>query len=311
MYIILLSGCQKNTSMPISANGMYFDTFVSVALYDSSDYNILNECMNICQKYENMFNADKPDSDIYKINHSKGNAVDVSPDTIILLKKAMEFSQISNGAYDITIAGASGLWDFHETKHPKLPDESKLIEAVKHIDYTNIDINSDTCRVTVNDAETYIEVGSIAKGYIADAIKEYLSSQGIHSAVINMGGDIALLGNKPDGSNYCIGIQSPFDSSVITQVEESNKSIATSGIYERCFEIDDKQYHHILNTKTGYPCETKYVSASVITESAMNADALATVCILLSNEDLSKILSQFDNTYALLIDEGGNITRIN
>ena len=159
------------------------------------------------------------------------------------------------------------------------------------------------------DPNASVDVGAIAKGYIADRIKDYMKKNGVKHAVIDLGGNILLLGSKTDGSKYNIGIQKPFGETgePITSIKVANKSVVTTGIYQRYFEADGKIYHHILDPRTGYPCENTLYSDTIITDSSLTADALSTVCYLMGYETANDLIDQLENVDALFITNDNEI----
>ena len=154
-----------------------------------------------------------------------------------------------------------------------------------------------------------LDVGAVAKGYIADRLRDYLEEEGIDHAMIDLGGNIIAMGSKLDGSDYNIGIQKPFDENgtPITSVKLSDKSIVTSGVYQRYFEQDGKIYHHILDPATGYPCENNLYSVTIITDSSLTADALSTTCFLLGYEKGMNLINQLNNVDAVFITNDNQI----
>lgn len=299
--IPLLFGCQKqgNTSEQVY-NDVLFDTIIQVKIYDPVDQSILSECESLCQKYDKLFSRTNPDSDVSRINQSKGNSVSVSPETIDLIKKGIEYGDLSKGAFDITIASVSSLWDFHEDS-AKMPDKKSALEAISHIDYHNIVVDQHT--ITLLDPDASIDLGGIAKGYIADQIASYLKDNGVTHAIINLGGNVLTIGAKPDGSPFHIGIQKPFEPSgePITSIDIQDKSVVTTGIYERYFKKNDVIYHHVLDPKTGFPCNNSLASVTIITDSSLDADALSTTCYLLGLEEGMKLIHSLENTEAVFI----------
>lgn len=299
--VLLLSGC---SGLPKERNQTYtdtlFDTVIKIDIYDAIDDDVLKGCEDLCKKYDTMFSNKIEDSEISKINHAGGNPVEVSKETITLIKKGIYYSELSNGVFDITIAPVSDLWDF-KSEEPAVPTPDAIAGAVSHVNYNNIIIKDNTVRLT--DPNAGIDVGAIAKGYIADRLKDYLKNQGVKHAMINLGGNVLAMGNKLDGSDYNIGIQKPFDETgaPITSVKISSKSVVTSGIYQRYFEADGKLYHHILNPSTGYPCENNLNSVTIITNSSLTADALSTTCFLLGYDKGMKLINQLDNVDAIFI----------
>ena len=299
--VLLLSGC---SGLPKERNQTYtdtlFDTVIKIDIYDAIDDNVLKGCEDLCKKYDAMFSNKVEDSEISQINHAGGNPVEVSRETITLIKKGIYYSELSKGVFDITIAPVSDLWNF-KSEEPSVPAPDAVASAVSHVNYNNIIIKDNTVRRT--DPNAGIDVGAIAKGYIADRLKDYLKSQGVEHAMINLGGNVLAMGNKLDGSDYNIGIQKPFDEtgSPITSVKISNKSVVTSGIYQRYFKADGKIYHHILDPNTGYPCENNLNSVTIITNSSLTADALSTTCFLLGYDEGMKLINQLNNVDAIFI----------
>ena len=304
---LLLSGC---SGLKKEQNQVYtdtlFDTVVRIEILDRADEEVLKGCENICKKYHAMFSNKIEDSEISRINSAGGNSVEVSDETVTLLRKAIYYGDLSNGAFDVTIAPVSNLWDFH-AEAPALPAPEAIYEAASHVDYKNILIDGNTVRLL--DPYASIDVGGIAKGYIADILKKYLKEQGVKHAVINLGGNVLAMGSRLDGSDYNIGIQKPFDMTgePITSVRISNKSVVTSGTYQRYFEADGKLYHHILDPNTGYPCENNLTSVTIITNSSLTADALSTTCFLLGYDKSMRLIEQLDNVDAIFITNDNKI----
>lgn len=304
---LLLSGCSglKKQQNQVYTDSL-FDTVVRIEILDRTDEDVLEGCENICKKYHAMFSNKIEDSEISRINSAGGNPVEVSDETVTLLKKAIYYGDLSNGAFDVTIAPVSNLWDFHG-EAPVPPAQEAIYEAVSHVDYKNILIDGNTVRLL--DPYAAIDVGGIAKGYIADILKKYLKEQGVKHAVINLGGNVLAMGSRLDGSDYNIGIQKPFDMTgePITSVRISNKSVVTSGTYQRYFEADGKLYHHILDPHTGYPCENNLTSVTIITNSSLTADALSTTCFLLGYDKSMRLIEQLDNVDAVFITNDNKI----
>ena len=305
--ILLLSGC---SGLPRERSQTYtdtlFDTVISVQIFDSVDEDVLEGCEKLCNKYDSMFSNKIEDSEISRINSAGGNPVEVSKETIKLIKKGIYYSEMSDGAFDITIAPVSSLWDF-KAETPSVPSPEAIAEAVSHVNYENIIIRDNTVKLA--DPQAGIDLGAIAKGYIADRIKDYLEEEGVRHAMINLGGNVLAMGSKLDGSDYNIGIQKPFDETgePITSVKISDKSVVTSGIYQRYFKADGKIYHHILDPNTGYPCENNLYSVTILTDSSLTADALSTTCFLLGYDRGMKLINQLDNVDAVFITNDNQI----
>lgn len=304
---LLLSGCSGLTKKRSQVyTDTLFDTVVRIEILDAADEEVLKGCEDICRKYHSMFSNKIEDSEISRINSAGGNPVEVSDETVRLIRKGIYYGDLSNGAFDITIAPVSSLWDFH-AEAPVPPPPEAVNEAVSHVDYKNILIKDNT--VQLLDPYAAIDVGAIAKGYIADLVKNYLKEQGVKHAIINLGGNVLTLGSRLDGSDYNIGIQKPFDAAgePITSVKVSNQSVVTSGTYQRYFEAEGKLYHHILDPHTGYPCENNLNSVTIITNSSLTADALSTTCFLLGYDKSLRMIEQLGNVDAVFITKDNKI----
>ncbi len=302
--IIGTTACTRNTE-PITRSGFYFDTVIQITLYDTRDTSVLDGCFAMADTYEKMLSATIEESDVWRINHSNGAPVAVSADTLSLLQKALDYAKLTNGRVDPTILPVSELWNFSSDTAPHIPETSAIEEALTHVSYQTVDIKENT--VILNDPQASIDLGFIAKGYIADRIKEYLMEQGVHSACINLGGNIMTIGSKPNGSPFKIGIQKPFAEEGVSAavIDICDTSAVTSGIYERYFYLDDVLYHHILDTATGYPVENDIASVTIICPSSVDADALSTACYCLGVQESILLMDSMENTeYMFLMKDG-------
>ena len=308
---LLLCGCSPKDSTPHSATGMYFDTLVSIDLYGTSSADadiILDECMGICEKYENLFDKNIITSDIARINSASGNRVTVDHETAVLIESALEYCKASEGRFDITVAPVTALWDFHGDNNV-VPDDSDLKRACALVDYKKVTVDTEGDTVMIENGAS-LELGAAAKGYIADRIAEYLDSRNIPGAIINMGGDIKLIGTKPDGSPFLIGINDPFsEGEAVCALSLNDMAVATSGTYERCFTANGVRYHHIIDTATGYPVNTDIESVTVITEHALDADCLCTLAMIYGSDDAVRIIEQTENTEAIMILSDGSMIK--
>ena len=300
---LILSACTPPpTSDPLTKSGFYFDTIITLTLYHTTDESLLNACFSIADACEKRFSATLPDSEVSQINQSYGSPVTVSDETITLLKKGLEYCELSRGGFDITIGKLSSLWNFSESSS-SLPDPDAIEAAVSTVDYHGILISGN--KVTLKNPDTAIDLGAIAKGYIADRMKEYLNEQGVTEGTINLGGNVLCIGPKQDGSNYRIGIQMPFEKqgTAAAVVEVTDQTVVSSGVYERYMTVDDRLYHHILNPATGYPYENGLLGVTVICRDSADGDGLSTTCFSLGLEDGMKLIESLPDTEAVFITE--------
>lgn len=312
----ILTGC-NNSAVAYSKTDFCFDTAITLTIYDSASASgeanaLLDETMALCQNYDAMLSRTKEGSDIYQINHSGGEWTTVSDETVSLIQSALEYCKMTNGMIDITIAPVKDLWDFSGGDDVKMPATSDIVSALEYVDYTQIEIEGN--KVRLGHPNAGIDLGFIAKGYIADQIRSFLMEHGVKNGLINLGGNIAVIGEKPDGSPFQIGVQEPFAPagtycSVVSasQAADGTSSVVTSGIYERSFEYNGKLYHHILDCETGKPAETDLAGVTIITDSSLHADALSTTCLLLGLDKGVAYVEEMDDVEAVFVTVNGEI----
>lgn len=302
LAVLSLTGCQRKTE-PISKSGFLLNTFVTVTLYDQDDPKILDGCLELCRSYENIFSKTIEGSEIYKLNHrGTKQQFQLSPDTAELISEGLFYSRLSQGAFDITVEPLTALWDFN-AQEPVIPSKQELEQAAEKVDYGKLKLEGDT--LTFLSPETSIDLGAIAKGYIADQMKEYLLENGVKSAIINLGGNVLCVGEKPDGAPFRIGLQKPYAdrNETIENLEIRDMSVVASGVYERHFEKDGVNYHHILNPRDGYPYQNGLISVTIISEKSVTGDALSTTCFSLGLEEGMKLLDSMEGVYGVFITE--------
>jgi len=261
--------------------------------------------MALCDYYENLLSRTRENSEIYRIN--QGSLRHLSTETAELLGIALSYSEASGGRLDPTIGAVSCLWDFH-AQEPTLPDKQQISEALSRVDYHRVQLSGST--VTLEQKDILLDLGAVAKGYIADGIKEYLVEQGVTSAVIDLGGNILCIGSRPDGNPFQIGVRQPFtesDSILMEPLQIKDRSVVTSGIYERCFEVDGVLYHHLLDPDTGYPCDNELASVTIISDHSVDGDALSTACYLLGLEKGLSLVREQENVQAIFITKDNEI----
>lgn len=301
MFLLLLTmlcftGCQKKEEY-ISRTDYKLNTVVYVALYDKQEEGILDVCMNLCSLYEQTFSRTSPTSELYKLNKTK--EMDVSDELLELIALGVDLGEKTDGLFDITIAPIAALWDF-SGEEPSVPTQEELDEALCSVDYHNIRIEGNHITLE-NDAS--IDLGALAKGYIADRLKDYLISEGVSSAIINLGGNTLCVGSKPGKESFQIAIKKPFtdQNEVLEVISINDQSLVTSGIYERGFEEDGIWYHHILDPSTGYPNDTDLVSVSIQSDLSVEGDALSTICMSLGSEKAQEFLKEYPGIHAWFV----------
>ena len=302
-----LTGCQRNAA-ETTKTGFYLNTVVSITLYDRSGKDpLFDEAMSLIGEYDSLLSKTAEGSDIYRINHAGGSPVEVDARTAELLSIALSYASLSDGLVDPTIGTLSDLWSFGDTNEGIVPSREDIEEALSHIDYTKVKLSGNT--VTLLDPKARLDLGFIAKGYIADKLKEFLIENGVANGIINLGGNVLTIGTKPDGSDYHIGVQKPFaeTGTALTTLTVRDRSLVSSGNYERYFEKDGILYHHILSTRDGYPVNSGLNGVTIISENSVDGDALSTLCFILGYEKGRKLIDSLPDTEAVFISDAGEL----
>ena len=232
----------------------------------------------------------------------------VSAETADCISKALEFGKESNGLFDITIGAVSSLWDFVEGVKP---EDDAIAQAVAHVDYRGVKVDGST--VTLSDPKAMIDLGGIAKGYIADDIVAMFREGGCDSASISLGGNVYVIGKSFDGDEWNVGVQDPNGTvdATIASIKAQDTSVVTSGLYERGFQKDGVFYYHILDPKTGYPAKTDLESSSITCESSTTADAYSTILFLMGHDAAMSFVEGDDRFECVLVDQNASVSKSN
>ncbi len=322
---VSLAGCAKVDvqSNPVTKQSFYFDTVCQVTIYDMVGMSVeaatktIDDSFASCAEYESILSKTIEGSDVWNVNHASGQAVSVDPCTMEVIKMGIQYGDLTDGAFDITIGQAEDLWDFH-AKKPVLPDEIELKKAVEHVDYRTIVVDETDNTVRLQDPDAEIDLGGIAKGYIADRVADQLRNAGVTSAIISLGGNIECVGGKinadstkKEQKDFVIGIETPYSdmTQIVGATNVTDGTVVTSGVYERYFEINGQEYHHILDPLTGYPVETDVVGVSIRSDAGHSADcdALSTTSLILGSSKAMSLLESLDGYEAVFILKNGNV----
>ena len=298
---------QAEAPEPISKTDYLLNTIVTVTLYDSQDEEILNAALDLCREYDKLLSPTIETSELYQLNHGElpqdeEGFYELSEETADVISKGLDYCRLSGGAFDIAVEPLSALWDF-TSGEGTVPDEEAIQAALPLINYEDITLEGN--RIRFEKEGMGINLGAIAKGYIADKMKEFLLDQGVESAIIDLGGNILCVGQRPEGTPFRIGIQKPFADRSETEavMEISDKSVVSSGIYERYFEQDGVLYHHILDPSTGYPYDNNLVSVTISSNESVDGDGLSTTCFALGLEKGLDLVNSLPDVQAVFITD--------
>jgi len=299
--------CSCSSSSPVSESQYLLDTVCDITIYDSSDAEgALEEGFAYIAECENLLSKTRDNSDVSRINSAAGQSVVVSDLTAEVIELALEYSELSDGAFDITMGGVIDLWD---AAVDAPPSDADLTEALSHVSYKNIELDGNT--VTLKDPETQLDLGGIGKGVIASKTAALLESLGVRSAIVNLGGNVVCIGQKSFFNKFKIGIMMPFsdNTQIVGYAELKDQTAVTSGVYERTVTLGGTEYHHIKDPATGYPSNSDITGATIVANASLSGDcdALSTICIILGSDKAVDLIESLDGFEALFILTDGQI----
>lgn len=272
----------RNADQDISsATFRAFNTLVTVKIggEGAAASEALRVVRDECRRYERLFSRTLPNSDISRLNRSRGALTEVDRETFELLKAAKRYCAASEGLFDITIDPVAELW---RAAVDEPPSEEALSNALLHVDYRTIDLLDigQLCFAQLNDVDARVDLGGIAKGYIADKLASEMKCLGLSSFLLNLGGNVYSFGRKPSGNRWQVGIRDPRNpSEVLGAMEIENASAVTSGTYERGWSLGGKAYHHVLSPLTGFPSETDLAGVTVVASKSLDAEGYSTTLL--------------------------------
>ncbi len=303
-------GCGSlNKSPPAEIKAYEADTFamgtvITQKVYGPDGQAAIDEAISKIQQLDKLLTFNDAQGDVYRLNQSAGiKGVQLNPETVRIIAKAQQVSALSGGAFDITVGPLVKAWGIG-TDAQHVPSKQELDKLLSLVNYQDVKVDDDT--VTIKHRGQMVDLGGIAKGYAGDAVMEIYKQHGIDSAVINLGGNVVTLGNKPDGSPWKVGIRDPRPASMesgqdLGVVKVTDKAVVTAGDDQRFFIENGQRYHHILDPTTGYPARSDLMSVTLITDSSLNADALDTAVYILGMKKGEELLRQWSGVEAVFV----------
>lgn len=317
IIIISITGCSAfnpigNISNEKKTRTIFaMDTVMELTIF--GDEAALDSAQERIKELESILSVTNEDSDVSRINESAGQLADVSTDTANLLEAAIELCRDTKGTLDISLYPIVRAWGF-TTGDNRIPDEAEIKKLLDVVDYSKITVNigmdseGNTIYSVGIQKGMAIDLGSVAKGYTGDCIKEQLLAQGVTSALITLGGNVQAVGKKPDGSPWKIAVADPSNpGEYLGAMKVDNLAVVTSGGYQRYFEENGKRYHHIMDPMTGAPAESGLVSVTVVGESGILCDAMSTALFVMGLEDGTKFWKNYEGFDAVFVTENGNV----
>ena len=282
-------------------------TAINVELWheDAEQGRVLTQSvMNEMRRIDDLMSTYKPESELSAVNTNAANGpVHISTELFALIEHALDFSDVTSGAFDITYASAGQHYDYRSSKKP---DKQQLQAALPAINYHHVKLDTQQTTVEFLYPGVRIDLGGIAKGYAVDRSIGILQGAGVRNALVSAGGDTRVIGKRWDRP-WNVGIRNPRDKdSIVSMIPLENSAISTSGDYERYFEDDGVRYHHILNPGTGESTHEIH-SSSIIGNVATDTDALSTSVFVLGVEKGLQLINSIPDTEAVIIDNKGRM----
>lgn len=303
--IVTITGCAQNTQTSKSKNVVKaatseekvsdsdkaekelfaMDTYMSVTAYGKNAQTAVDQAAEEIARLDGMLSTGDANSEIAKLNEAGSGAL--SDDAAYLVKRGLEIGQSTGGVFDIAIYPVMEAWGF-PTQEYQVPSAETLAQVLPLTDISNVSFDEASQEVKFDKAGMKIDLGGIAKGYTSSRVIDIFKENGIESGMVNLGGNVQVLGSKTDGSSWKVAVQSPDDSTdYIGILDVKDKAVITSGGYERYFEQDGVTYHHIIDPATGYPAQNGIVSVTIVSEDGTLADALSTSLFIMGLDKAS------------------------
>ncbi len=290
-------------------NGITFRRFDTVCSVSADvDGEALAQLEALCADYELLLSRFDPRSRLFALNAAAGAWVEVGEELARVLQVALAYCARTGGLFDITMGGVCRLWDF---KRAQAPEPEVVSAALSHVDWHGVEVDGAWARLV--DPQACVDLGGIAKGYIADRIVDALRGAGATTGVVNLGGNVVCLGGKPDGSAWSVGLRAPLPSggalraASFASVAVRGRSVVTSGVYERAFVREGRVLHHILDPRTGMPAATDVLSATVVSEASLDGDGFTTALVIMGAERALAFAETIPEIEVVLLTTAGEI----
>lgn len=316
-FLFVLAACglgkEENTLLetPYEDSEFLMGTYVTLRVYDEGKEEVLEKGFARIAELSDKITTNEAGSEMEAVNEAAGKeAVSVSDDVFPLVEIAAEYSALPNSGFDYTIGPITDLWriGFDDTR---VPDSEEIEAVLPLVDHEKAEINMEENSVYLTEPGMRIDLGAIAKGYIADEVVELFKEHGVTTAILDLGGNIVVMGDSPtrDTGGFNVGVQDPFEQrgSYVGAINLQDKSIVTSGIYERYIEEDGEIYHHLMNPETGYPFDNSLVSVTIVSDDSVDGDALSTVTFGLGLEKGLEYVNGLNETEAIFITKDREI----
>ena len=300
-------GIGNKTGDKLTESRFCLDTLVTLTPYEGGSEALLEEAFEELERLESLLSVHREGSDLWNLCKKAGKTpVTISPETMELLLAAKDYYDLSQGYLDISVGPLIALWDVGGEGHVPTEKEKEDALALKGLEELVLDEAASTAYLPR--AGMKLDLGALAKGYMADKLKAFLMGKGVTSAILDLGHNILLIGGKPSTGSFTVGVKNPLENvetDLAAVVEAADKSVVTSGTYERYFERTGVRYHHILDPYTGTPANTGVLSVTILSDTSLEGDALSTTCLLFGAEKGLALIESLEGVEAMFIMEDG------
>ncbi len=307
IILLIIVGCRSSEGDSTTETELLLGTTISVTVYEPASDAVAEVFARVREIEEKMSTSedDYDTTELLQVNRMADEApVAVSDDTFFVIEAAKDYSEISFGAFDLSIWPLVRLWGFG-TADASIPPQRRIDKTRALVDHRKVHLDPETRSISLAEEGMGVDVGGIAKGYAADEARRILREHGVQRALLDFGGNILTIGEKPDGSLWRIGIQNPDSrrGQFLGIVETGPGAVVTSGDYERFFEVEGVRYHHIIDPETGYPTRNGLRSVTILAEDSIDADALSTAVFVLGVEEGTRLIETLPTVEGAFVTE--------
>jgi thiamine biosynthesis lipoprotein len=290
-----------------SRSELVMGTVCTVTLYNQGSARVYRDVFSRLREIENRMSAGLPDSELSRINAAR-EPVQVQEDVFTVIARALHYAALSGGVFDPAVGPLVSLWGIGG-EDPRLPPREEIDAARALVNWRDVVLDRERGTVFLVRPGMALDLGAIAKGYAADEAAAIIARAGIKRAIIDLGGNILVYGVKKDKTPWRIGVQDPsgLRGSYTGFLRVRDKTVVTSGVYERYFELDGRRYHHILSTDTGYPVDNGLLSVTIVAGASIDADALSTTVFAMGYEKGKALLESLEDVQGIFIFEDRGI----
>ena len=301
----------KTKRIITSQDSYQIGTYIKISIYADKEVptSIFDELFYTIDRYEKSISTSIASSEISKVNKAAGKSPVVVSDALWeLIQKGIVYGDVSEGKFDITIEPLVELWGIG-SDHASIPSEEEIQQAISLIDYKRLVLNETEHSVFLPEEGMGIDLGAIAKGFIADELKQIIIARGYEHAIINLGGNVLTVGHKPNSDTWSVGVRDPQggQTDILGILYLKDNSIVSSGVYERFFEEGGVRYHHILNPFTGYPEQNHMQAISIISEKSVDGDGLSTSLFAMGLKEAYAYASTRNDIEVLFITDDNKV----